>query len=77
MDKIKECETALSGILSGLTWRLQPLDISIKKVFRESLRNKHAAYWIDKNNRKGSKSTTIEWIVELWNLDFVIILNYI
>ena len=29
---IKECETALSVILSGLTWRLQSLEISINKV---------------------------------------------
>ena len=37
-DKVKECETALSVIPSDLTWRFQPLDIGINKVFKESLR---------------------------------------
>ena len=45
-DKIKECETVLSRISSGLIWKLQVLDISIHKVFKESLRNKYVGYWI-------------------------------
>ena len=36
-DKINECETALSVIQRGLAWRLQYLDISINKVFKESI----------------------------------------
>ena len=32
-DKINECETALSGIPSALTWRIQLLDIYINKMF--------------------------------------------
>ena len=40
-DKIKECENALSVISSGLTSRQQSSDISINKVFKESLRNKY------------------------------------
>ena len=40
-DKIKKCETALSVIPSDLKWRLQPVNISINKVFKESLRNKY------------------------------------
>ena len=51
-DKIKECETALSVIPCGLTWRLQPLNISIDKVFKESLRNKYVGYRIGNNNIK-------------------------
>ena len=38
-DKIKECEASLLVFLNYLTWRLQLLDISINKVFNESLRN--------------------------------------
>ena len=34
-DKIKEYENALSVIPSGLTVRLQPLDISIKKCLKK------------------------------------------
>ena len=64
-DEIKECETILSVIPCGLTWRLQPLEISISKVFKQSLRYKHVGYWICKNNIKGSKRATIEWIDEL------------
>ena len=41
---MKEWETALSVIPSDLTWRLQPLDISINKVLKESLRNKYVGY---------------------------------
>ena len=47
-DKIKEYENSLSIIPSGIAWRLQPLDISINKVFKNSLRNKHVEYWIGK-----------------------------
>ena len=47
-DKINKCETESSVIPSGLTWRLQLLDISINKVFKESLRNKYVDYWIGK-----------------------------
>ena len=36
-DKIKEFETALSVIQRGLAWKLQYLDISINKMFKESL----------------------------------------
>ena len=43
-DKIKECEAALSVIPSDLTWRQQSLDISINKVFKESLKNKYVGY---------------------------------
>ena len=70
-DKIKECETALS-FPSDLTWRLQSLDISINKVFKESLRNKHVGYWICKNNIKGLKSVIVDWIDELWHSHSVI-----
>ena len=49
-DKIKECETELSVIPNGLTSRLKWLDISINKVFKESLRNKYVGYWIEKKN---------------------------
>ena len=45
-DKIKECKTELSVISSGLIQKLQVLDISINKVFKESLRNKYVGYWI-------------------------------
>ena len=57
-DKIKKHETAPSVILSSLKWRLQSLDISINKVFKE-FRNKHAGYWIEKSNIKVSKSAII------------------
>ena len=63
--KIKECETALSVLQSDLIWRLQPLDISINKVHKQSLRKKYVGYWIGKNNIKVSKSTICEWIDEL------------
>ena len=65
-DKINEFEADLSVIPSGLTWILQP-DISINKVFKESLRSKYVGYWIDKNNIKVSKSTIIERIDESWH----------
>ena len=51
-DEIKKCKTALSIITSDLTWILQPLDISINKVFKEGLRSKYVGYWIGKNNIK-------------------------
>ena len=47
-DKIKKCETALSVIPSGLSWRLQPLNISVSKVFKESLRRNYIDFWIGK-----------------------------
>ena len=47
-DKIKENKTALSLISNGLTWRIQSLDISISRVFKESLRSKYVGYWISK-----------------------------
>ena len=71
-DRIKECKIVLSVIPRGLTWRLQPLDISISNVFKESLIIKYAYYWIGKNNIQASKSVIIESINELWHLDFVI-----
>ena len=36
-DKIKECETALSVIPSSLTWRLQPIDTNISKMFKKQV----------------------------------------
>ena len=47
-DKIDKCETASSVIPSGLTSKLQPSNISINNVFKESLRNKYVDYWIGK-----------------------------
>ena len=41
-------------------------------MFKESLRSKYVGYWIDKNNKKVSKSVAIKWIDELWYLDSVI-----
>ena len=35
-DKIKECENSFQIIPSGLTWRQQPLDITINKVLNET-----------------------------------------
>ena len=72
-NRIKECNTALSVISSGLIRRLQPLGISTNKMFKESLRNKYVGYWIDKNDIKGSKSAIIEWIEKLWYSDSVIL----
>ena len=71
-DKIKVCKTALSVIPNGLTWILQPLDISINKVFKESLRTIYAGYLAYNSNIKVSKSANIEWIDELWHSDSVI-----
>ena len=58
-DRIKKCKTKFSVIPSGLTWKLQLLDISINKVFKESLRNKNVDYWNGSNNTKESKSAII------------------
>ena len=54
-DKIKKCKTALSVIPSGLAQRLQPLDISFNKVFKESLRNRYVCYWISKKQHTNIK----------------------
>ena len=40
-EKFKECDTLLSMIPSGLSWKLQPLDISINKVLKENLRKRY------------------------------------
>ena len=59
-EKIKKCEAYVSMIPSGITSKLQPMDISINKVFRENLRNKYVSYCIENNNLKVAKSTIIE-----------------
>ena len=61
--KRKEWEAALSVIPNSLTWKLQLLDISINKLFKERLRNNHLGFLIE---RKKSKSAITEWIDELW-----------
>ena len=71
-EKIKECEIYVSMIPSGLSWKLQPLDISINIVFKENLRNKYVSYSIENNNLKVTKSTIIEWVDEIWCSDFII-----
>ena len=68
-DKIKECKTALSVIPSGLAWRLQPLDISISKVFKESLKKQVCKLLNWQNNIKALKCAIVEWIYELWYSD--------
>ena len=40
-EKLKEYDTSLSMMPSGLTWKLQPLDISINKVLKENLRKRY------------------------------------
>ena len=40
-DNIKEYETTLIVKQSGLTWRLEQLEIGINKVFKENLRGKY------------------------------------
>ena len=60
------------SIPSVLTWRLQPLGISINKAFKEILRRKYLGFWKGKNNTKVLKSAIIKWINELWHSDFVL-----
>ena len=45
----------------------KPLDFSVNKVTKESLRNKYSEYWIGEYNIKVSKSAIVEWIDELWH----------
>ena len=40
-DKFKQCDTSLSMIPSGLTWKFQPFDININKVLKDYLRKKY------------------------------------
>ena len=70
---MKECEVVLWVILSGLTWRLQQLDICINKVFKQCLINKYEDNLIVKNNIKVKKNVIIEWFDEWEYLDSVII----
>ena len=51
---------------------MQPLDISINKVYKQSLRNTYVGYWIGKNNIKVSKRTIFKWVDEFWYSDSVI-----
>ena len=62
-EKFKECDASLSIILSGLTWKLQPLYISIIKVLKENLRKRYVNDGIKTNNAKVSKSTIIEFLI--------------
>ena len=71
-EKIKECETYVLMILSGLKWKLQSLDISINKVFKENLRNKYVSYRIENNDLKVAKGTIIEWVDKIGFSDSII-----
>ena len=47
-DKTKKCETSFSIMPSGLTWRLQPLENIIHKMFKGSLKHNYVCYWIER-----------------------------
>ena len=71
-DKIKECEAALLVVVGDLTWRLQLLDISIKKVFNKSLRKKYVGYWIRKNKSIRECNHWVDWWVMIFRFYFKI-----
>ena len=76
-DIIEKCTGQfcdVSILPSGCTSILQPLDISINKPFKNSLKEKYIRYCIDKGVvfSKVGKEDIINWVGDIWYSDKII-----
>ena len=58
----------------GLTSVLQPLNVSINKLFKDGIRNKYAEYLIKNKDisNKVKREDIINWIADVWYSDKII-----
>ena len=67
INLFKNGRKKLVFIPSGLTWILQPLDVSCNNLFKSGIRNEYINFNINnKNEKKINRELILEWINKVW-----------
>ena len=67
-ELFKEMKSKLVVVPGGLTCKLQPLDRSINKPFKDALKKRYTEYCIEEcdSDAKVKREKVIDWITQIW-----------